>query len=123
MHGLASQMVNPFQLCCMPFCMLRICEHLGTGNFGQVNKGVWESPSGSTEVTVKALRPGASEIDRVKFLQEAAIMGQFHHPNVIALHGVVTVVDPVSGSSDSSTYHVCGGGGFLKTGMCANNDT
>ncbi len=82
-----------------------------------MNKGVWESPSGSMEVAVKALRPGASEIDRVKFLQEAAIMGQFHHPNVIALHGVVTVVDPVSGSS---TYHVCRVGGFLKTGMCAN---
>ncbi len=77
----------------------RVFGHLGTGNFGQVNKGVWESPSGSMEVAVKALRPGADEIDRVKFLQEAAIMGQFHHPNVIALHGVVTVVEPVSGFS------------------------
>ena len=29
-------------------------------------------------------------------LQEAAIMGQFHHPNIIKLHGVVTVGEPVS---------------------------
>ena len=36
------------------------------------------------------------EAERVKFLQEAAIMGQFHHPNVIALHGVVTVGEPVN---------------------------
>ena len=35
------------------------------------------------------------EVERVKFLQEAAIMGQFHHPNVITLHGVVTVGEPV----------------------------
>ena len=29
-------------------------------------------------------------------LQEAAIMGQFHHPNIIKLHGVVTVGEPIS---------------------------
>ena len=32
----------------------------------------------------------------IKFLQEAAIMGQFHHPNIIKLHGVVTTGEPVS---------------------------
>ena len=35
-------------------------------------------------------------MDQVKFLQEAAIMGQFKHPNVIKLYGVVTVGEPVS---------------------------
>ncbi len=48
------------------------------------------------EVAVKMLRPTASETEKVKFLQEAAIMGQFHHPNVVTLHGVVTLVEPVS---------------------------
>ena len=41
------------------------------------------------------LQNEAEETERVKFLQEAAIMGQFRHPNVITLHGVVTVGEPV----------------------------
>ena len=48
------------------------------------------------EVAVKMLKSGSDETDEVKFLQEAAIMGQFKHPNVIKLHGVVTVGTPVS---------------------------
>ena len=48
------------------------------------------------EVAVKMLKSGSDETDEVKFLQEAAIMGQFKHPNVIKLHGVVTVGKPVS---------------------------
>jgi len=71
-------------------------EHLGSGQFGTVNKGVWQSPGGAVEVAVKMLKSGSDETDKVKFLQEAAIMGQFKHPNVIKLHGVVTVGKPVS---------------------------
>ena len=47
------------------------------------------------QVAVKILTNTASEVERVKFLQEAAIMGQFYHPNIVRLHGVVTVGDPV----------------------------
>ncbi len=47
-------------------------------------------------VAVKTLKEGTSEEDKVKFLKEAAIMGQFLHPNVVKLHGVVTVGEPVS---------------------------
>ena len=36
------------------------------------------------------------EEEKVKFLQEAAIMGQFRHPNIVKLMGVVTVGEPVS---------------------------
>ena len=73
-----------------------VVEHLGSGQFGTVNKGVWQSPGGAVEVAVKMLKSGSDETDEVKFLQEAAIMGQFKHPNVIKLHGVVTVGKPVS---------------------------
>ena len=49
----------------------------------------------SMEVAVKTLAETATEMNRVKFLQEAAIMGQFYHPNIVRLHGVVTMGDPV----------------------------
>ena len=47
-------------------------------------------------MAVKQLQPGASDEEKVKFLQEAAINGQFRHPNVVQLMGVVTVGEPVS---------------------------
>ena len=50
----------------------------------------------SVEVAVKVVKREAEEVQRVKLLQEAAIMGQFAHPNVVRLHGVVTMGDPVS---------------------------
>ena len=59
---------------------------------------MWQSPGGPVEVAVKTLKEGASDQDRVKFLQEAATIGQFHHPNIIKLHGVVTIEEPVSKS-------------------------
>ena len=74
----------------------RTISHLGSGQFGQVDKGMWHSPRGPVEVALKTLKAEASEEERVKFLQEAAIMGQFHHPNVVKLYGVVTMGDPVS---------------------------
>ena len=76
------------------FC--RITKDLGSGQFGVVNKGIWQSPAGAMNVAVKQLYPGASEEDKVRFLQEAAINGQFRHPNVVQLMGVVTVGEPVS---------------------------
>ena len=59
-------------------------------------KGEWLLPGGSKEVAVKTLNEGSSEEDKVKFLQEAAINGQFWHPNIVKLMGVVTVGEPVS---------------------------
>ena len=72
----------------------RITEHLGSGEFGTVNKGVWEGGK-SRDVAIKLLQSGASEESQIKFLQEAAIMGQFSHPNIISLLGVVTLGEPV----------------------------
>ena len=37
-----------------------------------------------------------SDLDRVKFLQEAVLMAQFKHPNIISLYGVVSLGEPVS---------------------------
>ena len=73
----------------------RIEKHLGSGQFGTVEKGLWFSTQGPMEVAVKALKQ-SSEKETVMLLQEAAIMGQFHHPNVVKLLGVVTMGEPVS---------------------------
>ena len=74
----------------------RIIDHLGSGQFGTVNRGEWESPDGTVEVAVKMLIAGSAEDNRVKFLREAAIMGQFQHHNVVKLYGVVIIGEPVS---------------------------
>ena len=73
-----------------------VSEQLGLGQFGTVHKGTWNTLRGPTEIAVKTLNGSASQDEEVKFLQEAAINGQFHHPNVIKLCGVVTVGHPVS---------------------------
>ena len=57
---------------------------------------MWCTARGTIVVAVKTLKTGSSEEEMVFFLQEAAIMGHFNHPNVVKLHGVVTVGEPVS---------------------------
>ncbi|KAL5491578.1 hypothetical protein EMCRGX_G016891 [Ephydatia muelleri] len=83
---------------------LRIPRHeietksaLGHGQFGGVHTGKWKSPKGEFEVAIKVLDPTKShnDEDKVKFLQEAAIMAQFKHPNVILLYGIVSEGGPL----------------------------
>ena len=69
----------------------RTLQKLGSGEFGVVNLGLWTDGSADPkQVAVKTLNSNCSQLDRVKFLREAAIMGQFQHSNVVQLHGVVT---------------------------------
>lgn len=69
---------------------------MGSGQFGSVEKGVWQrNGSSSLEVALKTLSERSSELDKVKFLQEAAIMAQFRHPNVVTLYGVVSKTELV----------------------------
>ena len=98
-------------------------EVLGSGQFGTVVKGQWvkrlssskeepekheaekeeaekekegtEEEAEEVEVAVKMLKEGSSAMRTIKFLREAAIMGQFNHPNVITFYGVVTEGEPV----------------------------
>ena len=79
----------------LPTCHsgIRVSGHLGSGNFASVEKGVWVSSSGTKDVAVKTLHRDVGDANRVKCLQEAAIMAQFHHPNIVLLHGVVIYQD------------------------------
>ena len=61
-----------------------------------MDKGTWNGSKGTLQVAVKSLNKNASQNDKVRLLQEAAIMGQFKHPNITHLHGIVTQGEPVS---------------------------
>ncbi|XP_025080745.1 ephrin type-B receptor 1-B-like isoform X2 [Pomacea canaliculata] len=77
-------------------CHIIIETVIGGGEFGDVCKGKLRIP-GRPEMTVaiKTLKPGATEKNRLDFLTEASIMGQFDDPNVIFLEGVVTKSNPI----------------------------
>jgi hypothetical protein len=87
-NGLYAQ-YEKIKISTIPRNTIEATECLGSGQFGTVNKGVWQSPSSTLEVAIKTLKSSAKEEDKVKFLQEGAIMGQFRHPNVVKLHGIV----------------------------------
>ena len=77
--------------------MIRITGVLGSGQFGTVRKGVWTDEGHSKhEVAIKTLKTDSDEVEKVKFLQEAAIMAQFKHTNVVSLYGVVSTCGIVS---------------------------
>lgn len=68
----------------------RMISYLGSGQFGDVKKAIWtKNDHQKLDVAVKTLKKHAVTDERVKFLQEAATMGQFSHSNVVKLHGVV----------------------------------
>ena len=65
-------------------------KELGYGEFGVVTLATWLDDDTSKEVAVKTLNKQASEKDKIKFFQEAALMAQFIHDNVIRMYGMVT---------------------------------
>uniref|UniRef100_A0A3B3QSF9 Ephrin type-B receptor 3 n=1 Tax=Paramormyrops kingsleyae TaxID=1676925 RepID=A0A3B3QSF9_9TELE len=75
---------------------VKIEEVIGAGEFGEVCRGRLKQP-GRREiiVAIKTLKAGYTERQRRDFLSEASIMGQFDHPNIIRLEGVVTKSRPV----------------------------
>lgn len=74
---------------------LRIGEEIGAGQFGRIYKGRWQSGQTITEVAIKVPSETYDTENEIKLLQEAIIMGQFQHPNVLTLYGVVTQGNPV----------------------------
>uniref|UniRef100_A0A3B4V8A0 receptor protein-tyrosine kinase n=1 Tax=Seriola dumerili TaxID=41447 RepID=A0A3B4V8A0_SERDU len=75
---------------------VKIEQVIGAGEFGEVCSGNLRQP-GKREilVAIKTLKAGYTERQRRDFLSEASIMGQFDHPNIIHLEGVVTKSSPV----------------------------
>jgi hypothetical protein len=71
----------------IPVSHIKQLSVIGSGEFGTVCKGQWIYSDKVLDVAIKVL---SDVSDQTKFLQEAAIMSQFRHPNVIKLYGVVT---------------------------------
>ncbi|KAM4647094.1 ephrin type-A receptor 2 [Amazona ochrocephala] len=67
---------------------------IGAGEFGEVYKGTLKRGKKEVPVAIKTLKVGYTEKQRVDFLSEATIMGQFCHHNIIRLEGVVSKHKP-----------------------------
>ena len=81
----------------IPRDKVKMLTKLGEGEFGEVYKAVLKTPTGtSQDVAVKVVKKGAPQEERLKLLQEAAILGQFKHNHILHLVGVVTTDEPVS---------------------------
>ncbi|XP_041831999.1 ephrin type-A receptor 7 isoform X2 [Melanotaenia boesemani] len=75
---------------------IKIERVIGAGEFGEVCSGRLKLPGKrDVSVAIKTLKVGYTEKQRRDFLCEASIMGQFDHPNVVHLEGVVTRGKPV----------------------------
>ncbi|CAB3408663.1 unnamed protein product [Caenorhabditis bovis] len=73
----------------IPRNQLHLKRKLGDGNFGEVWYGKWR---GIVEVAIKTMKPGTMSPEA--FLQEAQIMKQCDHPNLVKLYAVCTREEP-----------------------------
>uniref|UniRef100_A0A673TXE9 Tyrosine-protein kinase n=1 Tax=Suricata suricatta TaxID=37032 RepID=A0A673TXE9_SURSU len=68
-------------------------EQIGRGNFGEVFSGRLRADN--TLVAVKSCRETLPPDIKAKFLQEAKILKQYSHPNIVRLIGVCTQKQPI----------------------------
>ncbi|ESO07211.1 hypothetical protein HELRODRAFT_186886 [Helobdella robusta] len=65
-------------------------EILGSGNFGEVWRGTWNS---TRQVAIKLMKPGT--MDKTTFLEEAAVMKKLRHPKLVRLYAVCSTEEPI----------------------------
>ncbi|XP_054420392.1 ephrin type-A receptor 1 [Pteronotus mesoamericanus] len=69
---------------------------IGEGEFGEVYRGTLRIPSQECKtVAIKTLKDTSPDGHWWNFLREATIMGQFSHPHILHLEGVVTKRKPI----------------------------
>ncbi|XP_041275014.1 tyrosine-protein kinase Fes/Fps isoform X3 [Onychostruthus taczanowskii] len=68
-------------------------ERIGRGNFGEVFSGRLRADN--SPVAVKSCRETLPPELKAKFLQEARILKQYRHPNIVRLIGVCTQKQPI----------------------------
>ncbi|XP_077004562.1 ephrin type-A receptor 1 [Tamandua tetradactyla] len=69
---------------------------IGEGEFGEVYRGTLRLPNQECKtVAIKTLKDASPDGQWWNFLREATIMGQFNHPHILHLEGVVTKRKPI----------------------------
>ena len=66
------------------------------GDFVEVSIGLWKGKTKDLDVVVKSLVNDGTQEEKIKLLKEAVIMGQFHHPNILQLYGIINEEKAVS---------------------------
>ena len=69
---------------------IKLVEKIGTGQFGEVWKGLWNE---TTLVAVKTLKSGT--VDHSDLLQEAYTMRKLRHENILQIYAVSTKKKPI----------------------------
>ena len=70
-----------------PHHVCRTVGHLGSGQFANVEEGTWKKGvNKEVGVALKAMKPGTTEEDKIKFLQDAAIMARREHVPGLTVH-------------------------------------
>ncbi|XP_054071356.1 tyrosine-protein kinase Fes/Fps isoform X1 [Rissa tridactyla] len=93
--GLSSRALREGRGCLGP-CRGKLgrCTHVSwQGNFGEVFSGRLRADN--TPVAVKSCRETLPPELKAKFLQEARILKQYNHPNIVRLIGVCTQKQPI----------------------------
>ncbi|XP_021096583.1 ephrin type-A receptor 1 isoform X3 [Heterocephalus glaber] len=69
---------------------------IGEGEFGEVYRGTLSLPHQNCKtVAIKTLKDTSPDGQWWNFLREATIMGQFNHPHILHLEGVITKRKPI----------------------------
>lgn len=78
-----------------PSCLV-VDTVVGEGEFGEVYRGTLKLPNQDSKiVAIKTLKDTSPDGQWWNFLREATIMGQFSHPHILHLEGVVTKRKPI----------------------------
>ncbi|XP_043941493.1 inactive tyrosine-protein kinase transmembrane receptor ROR1 [Protopterus annectens] len=81
----------------LPLSAVRFMEELGECTFGKIYKGHLYLPGmdHAQLVAIKTLKDFSNPQLWTEFQQEASLMAELHHPNVVCLLGIVTQEQPV----------------------------
>ncbi|XP_060686358.1 inactive tyrosine-protein kinase transmembrane receptor ROR1 isoform X2 [Hemiscyllium ocellatum] len=100
-QNVEMSMLNAYKPKCkakeLPLSAVRFMEELGECAFGKIYKGHLYLPGmdHAQLVAIKTLKDFSNPQLWAEFQQEASLMSELHHPNVVCLLGVVTQEQPV----------------------------
>jgi tyrosine-protein kinase Fer len=80
----------------LAFSSICLKDKIGKGNFGDVFKGTWRKENGHLkEVAVKTCKVNLPDEQKRKFLNEARILQQYNHKNIVRFIGICVQKEPI----------------------------